>query len=491
VTATDVDGDVGTGEFTFETAPLPPTVSINGLPAGIISEPVTLNIEVTSQTPVSSVSSTLGQLNLDVVEGEDVFEITVDPLAFPPGDYDLTVTVSNEGGASAEVTAQISIAQVAPRNIRVEGVEAGIGESTSLVVAADTQEGSEIASVTVSANGQLLENNTIDPINFPAGELPLEITVTDNNGQTTTETVTVTINAVAPRLEIGEIAAPVGEEAIVPVTVQSQGTVATVYSVDGGSEIELEGDAITLDGTALGNGEHTLTVTVTDENGESTTETVTFTVELPPTATPTPDLTQTADAEANARSTADALTAVAGTEGALQATLNANATRVFQDEATRNAQATRDTEPTEEASEATEEETAALLAPTDVPTEAPTDTNEPTLEPTDEPTVVPTEAPTDTDEPTVVPTDEPTDTPTDEPTLVPTEAPTDTAIVEATLTPSVAPSLTPIGEIIEVDAQSADAPQGNLTILMMICGGALILGILLAIVFFGRQRRSS
>jgi VWFA-related protein len=488
VTATDVDGDSGTGEISFETAPLPPSVSLNDLPTGAITEPTTITLDVQSQTTVSSASYTIGDQTGESSDAEAGFPLTIDPILLPVGDYELSINVSNEGGASSTVTAPISIGETAPRNIRIDGADSEITEATELSIAADTQAGTEISSVSISANGVALEGTSIDPLAFPAGELSLEITVTDSNGQSSTETVPVTIGAVAPRVVIGEVPLEITDSTTASVTIQAQGNTTGSYSIDNGVEQELTGE-IVIDGNELGNGEHTITITVTDENGMTTTETIVFNVSLPPTATPTPNASETAQAELDAQATSDAIattvpqTEIAATEVqetsvAQQEQLNANATRVFNDEATRNAQSTLDAQPSA------------------TPTDEPTATDEPSSTPTDEATA--TDEPTATDAATA--TDEATATTEEEETEVAvvstdasedeTSAPSSTPTLSAT-PPENAATLTPIGEIIEVDSQTAPPTEGNLTTILIACGGGLLLLILLAIVFFGRQRREN
>lgn len=529
VTATDVDGDTGSADASFEVAALPSEVTVNW-EAGDdpITEPQEITLDVAGQTAPTYANyvvagAGMAQVNGPITDAENGFPFTLDPFEYPAGDFIFRIEVANQGGATASIENDISIGNVAPRDVTVSGIESSqeIAEATTITVDAATQPETTIETVSISIPEQnvTLDSLTINPAALQPGDATLEITVTDNNGLTATTSVPVSIAALPPQVNLGDLPETISGNTNLGLTIESQtGISGVTYSIDGGEEIELDGTDVPIDAHALGDGEHTLTITVTNEAGESSTTETTFTVALP---TPTPNLAATADAQntadaqaaidaqstVDAQSTADILAvtsefeaeqaATANAEATTnvlsetqqadverQGTIDANATRVLMDDDERstaeaqdviNAQNTADAAATSDA-QATLDAQATTEADASVQV---TDEVEASEQASDEPTA--------TEDVTGVPSEDVTEVPSEDASVSETEEPSDEPTIEASSTPTLDATLTPV-EITEVGAQDAPAEEGSNTGLFLIVCGVLGVFVLIAIILFGRRR---
>ncbi|MGJ3238872.1 MAG: vWA domain-containing protein, partial [Anaerolineae bacterium] len=372
VTATDSDDESGSDSVTFATAALAPEFTVNFDSETAISEPTTITLDTDGQTPaISATYSIIGEdvsqlfdPNTDVENG---FPLTIDPFDYPVGAYELFIGVENEGGATANISVPFSIASVPPQNVRIEGISstAPLEEPTSFSINADTQAGAEIAEtvVTLGTDETPLSELRLNPASLQPGLTDLIVTVTDSNGATITETLTVEIASLPPLITLGDVEEPLTENTSISVQVDSQTPLLSVtYHFGDDIPITLTPRAdgtypdIPLNVEAFGDGELTIVVEAVNSGGASNSITRTFEVQLPPTATPTPNLALTADAqatnEANVLATGDAQATVdaeAQAEANAQATNDAQATVDAEAQAESNAQATNDAQATSDA----------------------------------------------------------------------------------------------------------------------------------------------
>ncbi|GAB5493142.1 MAG: hypothetical protein Phog2KO_33570 [Phototrophicaceae bacterium] len=448
VTATDVDGDVGSDAVNFETAALASEIVLDFESGTVISEPTTITISADGQTPAISTIYTITDGDTSEqfdanTDAENGFPLLIEPYQLESGDYDLVIGVENEGGATSNLTVPFTIASLPPSNINLEGLDTAveISEPTSFAVSADTQAGASLDAVSVTIAGQdaPLEDLMIRPASLQPGTVNLEVTATDSNGASVTETIPVMIASLPPQILFGDLPDPIMTDTVIDITVDSQtDLLSVVYNF--GDDVNIALDPL-ADGTysgiplniqMLGEGETTIVVTATNSGGATASETLMFNIVLP---TPMPNLTATAEAGIAQTSVAVTSEFIATTDA--QSTLDAQ-------EAEANAQATSDAQSTLDAQEAEATVVVANVEATEIPTEIPTETE----------VVLPTATITETPQSTAPPV-----------------------------------TLTPV-EIVEVGAQSSENPptEGNLTGIAVCGGGILLLLILLGIVFFGRGR---
>lgn len=550
--ATDESGDVGTVSQTIQIAALPSTASIVGLPEGEISEAVDVTLDVTGQTPGVS-----ADYNVDGGESTTVseapFTFTVNPYDYEPGDHTLNVALTNAGGVSSTAQAAFSVASLPPQ-FEITGIEADqvIGDPTTVTL--DVQDSqSPISTIQVAVgdtniaeiSGSSNASFEIDPAAFPFGPQTLTVTVSEANGQVTTQTLDFETVDFTPKITLSGVDAgeTIDEDRTVAVEVVSQSPVtAVVYKLDG-VEIGTQSEApfsVDLNIAEVGSGSHILTVDVTNESGRTASEGLAFTVfaptntpvpsntptagpsntptEVPPTATPTVDLTLTADVVAQAQaagtSTADAQVQELMTEQAVsavdaqstldaqatndaQSTLDAQATDVAQEtanaratsdvQAQANAQATNNARATSDAQEALDaEQTANARATSDVMTTANAQAALDAQGTLDARATSTAEARATSAQATLnaQATEEVTAEPTEDETTVAQVPNTPTG--EATLSGSPAPSLTP--PELTTETQGAAADNSNILPIVVCIAGAILLLIVLFLVMRGRRQ---
>jgi VWFA-related protein len=371
---TDATGDSGTATGNFEVAALPSAVTLAGLPSGEISEKQTVVLDVTGQTP--AVSATY---NIDGGDGTTVndapFNYDIEPAVLTPGEHTLTVDVVNAAGVTTSANQTFTVATLPPA-ITITGLTDGqeIDEATDVTINAVGQ--TPVTNLTASVNDTEIAHAaagetsfTLNPAEFQPGDAEFTATAATESGQSTSQTITITIPALPPQVQITGLG--VGEaldtNRTVTVDVTSQTPISGVtYKIDGddaGSETEAP-FSLDLDVLALGPGPHILSVEATNTGGQTASADTAFVVSdgpsltatalVPtstsaPTSTPTNTLTptvtpnKTATAAQAATITADAnllqvMTSQAVSAADAQATQNAVATQDAQ--ATANALAT-------------------------------------------------------------------------------------------------------------------------------------------------------
>ena len=217
-----------------------------------------------------------------------------------PGDYTVTLTVTDNDEATATDT--IEITAEAPNQAPTADASATSPLSGKVPLTIDL-DGSESADVdgTIDTYSWSDGTQTItvpDPtaemVFTTPGDYTVTLTVTDNDEATATDTITIT--ALPPNITPTAVASTTSPTtAKVPFTVDLDGTGSTdddpIVSWDwtGGPQ-PASGDTATMDFATPGT--YTVTLTVTDNDGATATDTITITA-LPPNAAPTADASAT------------------------------------------------------------------------------------------------------------------------------------------------------------------------------------------------------
>lgn len=336
-----------------------PEFSIVGLADGDIIDTPELRFSVDADPSVTLDVTLDGAALIPAEDGDYV----VDVIAFmEDGEHvvDVTATGANGVSASESVVFDVDAALFAPPSFTIDGLSDGDVVSDPVLEFSITSDDPDL-SASVSLNGESLEADenglySVDVLALEGDEHTVDVAATGGNGITTLQSLGFTVDPAliaAPEFSISGLGdGDVLENPVLEFSIEgiSESDSVTVL-IDGDSVDAADDGGYEIDLLELGEGEHTLFVEVTGENGVSASESLTF--------APSGDLF-------------------------VQPTEVASTTP----------------QPTDEPTE----------APTDtpVPTETPEPTDEPTEGPTNTPAPTDTLAPTDTPEPTATPTDVPT-----------------------------------------------------------------------------------
>ncbi len=326
VSATDVDGDTGSGSAMLEIAALPPRVSLSqDLAAlGAIDEPVEVSVAAGGQTPISEVRLSINGGDPAVLEAPYAF--TLDPLALLPGDNRLVVTARNEGGLEVTLQTDFVVADVPPV-VTIDGLTDGqsVDAPVSFSVGAVSQ--SALAEVSAAINGAPLEARdgvfTVDPILVRPGAATLTVSATSDRGQTGEAGITLMIAPLAPVVSVdglsdgdtvtGSVDLTINAQAQTPIT---QGQV----QVNGETVAQFASAPVTITVPFPAMRPGTNTVTIQAQSGGGQPGELTLTVTAPAELfTPTPNAPATGTASAFAASTRTAVAQAAADLSSTQA----------------------------------------------------------------------------------------------------------------------------------------------------------------------------
>jgi PGF-CTERM protein len=157
----------------------------------------------------------------------------------------------------------------------------GAKQNATMLVPNSSDSDGEVASYAWRVDGEVVsESRTLEYTFEEAREYELALTVTDDDGASTTARVALTVEGEnePPSVSIGEVRNnTVRDEATIPADAQDpDGNITTyVWTVDG----EVVSRDPTMAYTFEEPGEHEVALRVTDDDGATTTETVTVTVE--------------------------------------------------------------------------------------------------------------------------------------------------------------------------------------------------------------------
>ena len=446
IAVSDVDGDTSWYQTDFEVAALPPDLTTDFAPEDVpLTEAELISVSAGGQTEITAVEFIVDESAIKI-DSEPPYDFSLEPFDFSPGEHTLTIRASNAGGQSASIDRPFTAAVLPPRIVvDVDGLASETALEDSLTGRVSAVGQSPIASLSLdtepaieSGGGQL--EFSLDAADFPPGRAAIDITAVDEMGAESTETISFEVAALAPTVALEGLA---DEEAMsgdteIKVLAGGQTDIARIEVAynDGAAAIVRDG-AFTIPAETLGEGQHELSLTVTNASGQSTTLTRPFDVDLPP----TPTATLTSTSTATDAPTATDTSAPTATDTAVPTATDTSAPTVTGTPIPAAAATVIPTAADTDVPTATS--TFALTATdTDVPTA--TSTFTPTATDTDVPTATSTFTPTatDTDVPTATSTFTPTATDTDVPTATSTFTPTATDTDVPTATSTFTPTAT-------------------------------------------------
>ena len=332
VTATDADGDTGSGVIDLTIAALPSPISLSPdlTTLGEITQPQTITVVAQGQTATTGVN--VGFNGGDRTDLSDPYSFTIDPLQFAPGDNTVTISVTNAAGVAAEQTFPFSIAALPPQ-ITVIGLQDGQAVDAPVDFAVNVTAQTAVAQLDVKVGDLTLQPTnatyTIDPMQLPPGANALIVTATTASGLTNATQVNFVVAALPPQIVVSGLTAGETLDADRDVTldfVTQTPVVHVAFFVDGAALAD-QADApfgVTLHVLDFAPGDHTLRIIADNDSGQSSTLDLPFTIPAGPAATATAnavDATQAAFATTTQQAvvTAQAVQAIQATE-ASQAT---------------------------------------------------------------------------------------------------------------------------------------------------------------------------
>jgi VWFA-related protein len=330
VTVTSITGEIGAQEIAFVipqvqptatvtpsnvTAPVIPTIvpltfSVEGIELGEIVSGDTVTVEVTLPDGVEAESVTFDLNDEELsVDTEAPYVQDIDTGALDPGAYILGITVASVDGQTAAENIPFTVAALeaspVPLGFTVAGLVADeVITGAERTVEVTLPEGVVAESVQFDLNGVELSTDTeapytlnLDMSALEPGDYVLGITVTGTDGQTATDEIPFTIPAPAQTVPVAFTLTNLADGQTITEAewtveaVPAEGVTAesVTFAVDG-AEIGTDAEApftVTIDTTALSEGEHTLSATMRDTAGAEAAQSVTFNL---PARTAQPDL---------------------------------------------------------------------------------------------------------------------------------------------------------------------------------------------------------
>ena len=270
LTVTDVNGNSAEGIA---------TVTVRDVtPPEVVTKNITVDLDEFGNASI---------IASDVDDGSSdacgIASLSVSPTTFDcnsVGENEVTLTVTDVNGNSAEGTAIVTLRDVTPPTVVTKNFTVDLDEfGNASIVAADVDDGSSdacgIADLSVSPNAFDCSN---------VGDNTVTLTATDNHGNISSATATVRVNDVTPPDIVTitgpqtlECTNPDGEEIALSVTATDLCDGELEYAWTDEFDAPL-GNTPNITAT-FGLGNHTATVVVTDDSGNSVTGTVSIVVQ--------------------------------------------------------------------------------------------------------------------------------------------------------------------------------------------------------------------
>jgi PKD repeat protein len=258
----------------------PPTAVIQASPD---SGPAPLEVTF-SGTGSSDPDGVVVAYAWDLGDGNTATGPTVVHTYATPGVYTVSLTVTDDDGATGTTTTTVTAGVPNQPPVAVASATPTSGKEP-LVVAFDGDDSSDADGTVVSYAWDFGDGNTANVANpthtyATAGTYTAQLVVTDDEGATGTDTVTIVVNANQAPTAVASASPTVGKEPL-EVTFSSAGSadpdgtiVSYAWDFDDGNTANVANPTHTY---AVA-GTYTATLTVTDDNGATDTDTVTVVV---------------------------------------------------------------------------------------------------------------------------------------------------------------------------------------------------------------------
>ena len=219
-------------------------------------------------------------------EGSEIYNTAQSfEKAFTIGVHTITLTVTDNDGSTGTDTVNIEVLKLdkaPPIADAGTDIVVDIGESVVLNASGSSDRDGNIVSYLWSENGDVLSNVISFENTFSAGKHTITLTVTDDDNLEGDDTVIVTVLApnIAPVAKAGtDYNVPQGDYVNLDGTQSSDsdGTIALYEWRENGKLLSSNESFRTL----MGVGVHHIELTITDNSGDISTDTVTVTVYLP------------------------------------------------------------------------------------------------------------------------------------------------------------------------------------------------------------------
>ncbi|SUM27705.1 putative Ig domain-containing protein [Staphylococcus epidermidis] len=293
VTTTDESGNSETTTFTIDVEDTTkPTVE------DIADQTQEVNTEITPITIESEDNS--GRAVMNKVEGLPdgvTFDETTNTISGTPnevGSYDIKVTTTDESGNSETTTFTINVEDTTKPTVEdiADQTQEVNTEITPITIESEDNSGQAVTNkVDGLPNGVTFDEatNTISGTPNEVGSYDIKVTTTDESGNVTETTFTIDVeDTTKPTVEsVADQTQEVNTE-ITPITIESEDNSdqAVTNKVEGLPDgVTFDETTNTISGTPSEVGSYTVTVTTTDESGNS--ETTTFTINVEDTTKPT------------------------------------------------------------------------------------------------------------------------------------------------------------------------------------------------------------
>lgn len=206
---------------------------------------------------------------------------------FSVGTHNITLTITDNGGASAKDSVTITVnspANKVPTITEVTASPSTVAKNAEVTLSATaTDSDGKIAKYDWSEKGDSLGiTNPLKLDNLSVGKHTIILTVTDDDGDTATKDVEVTVENQKPVADAGEDK-NISQGHLVELdgsgSTDSDGNIVSYRWTEGNTELGT--DSGYLDRTGVISdvvGEHTITLTVTDDDGAVATDTVIVTI---------------------------------------------------------------------------------------------------------------------------------------------------------------------------------------------------------------------